>query len=453
MTCLPKPILGEITALTITSPDLGKSLAYYQKLGFSEVFRADWPFPWIQVSDGVLLIMLRQDPKPYIALTYYVKDIDTVVAGLTKKGIEFAQKAKKTDMLKRYLIKSPDGLNISLVNIVDGFYQPAGPGMLNMAPVDYFKPEKYVNKTCGLLSELAHPVTDLEKSLDFWKLLGFSAISKFISPYPWAIISDGLSIVGLHQTTDFSYPAITYFASDMKEKINKLKANGLAGFTQQDPSNIILTTPEQQHINLFSFGGQTEPAKKKSQRIKLPVTETRRLLLKELTPELNQKIFTTCNDTEIMNILGLATNDELEIERNKFQLGMTTYRTSYKLFLLAEKDSGKIIGRCGFHNWYDIHKRAEIGYIMHDETANRKGFMTEAVRAIIKYGFEKMELNRIEALIGPANVPSLKLVKGCGFTEEGTLRSHFCKNGEIEDSVCFSLLRKEYDKVKKSWKS
>src|SRR5580692_823061 len=108
---LPKPILGEISAFTITTPDLEMSLAFYKNLGFSELFRADWPFPWIQITDGALLIMLRKDDKPYIALTYYVNEVDKVVAMLDERGIDFAQRAKETDALKRYLIKSPDGLN------------------------------------------------------------------------------------------------------------------------------------------------------------------------------------------------------------------------------------------------------------------------------------------------------------------------------------------------------
>jgi catechol 2,3-dioxygenase-like lactoylglutathione lyase family enzyme len=57
---IPTPILGEVTAITITTPDLEKSLEFYKKLGFTEVMRMDFPFPWIQVSDGALLMMLRK---------------------------------------------------------------------------------------------------------------------------------------------------------------------------------------------------------------------------------------------------------------------------------------------------------------------------------------------------------------------------------------------------------
>ncbi len=253
---LPKPILGETSALTITTPDLEQSLAYYKKLGFSELFRADWPFPWIQITDGALLIMLRKEDKPYIALTYYAGEVDKVVAMLDEKGIAFTQRAKETDMLKRYLIRSPDGLNISLVGMSPemGFKQPPGPTMLNMPQPDFFNPDKYVNKVCGLFGEFAHPVADLEKAIEFWQLLGFTAVSKFSAPYPWAILSDGLSVVGAHQTKEFSVPAITFFAADMKEKIAKLKAEGLTNYTDKGESSMVLKTPEQQTINLFKLG-------------------------------------------------------------------------------------------------------------------------------------------------------------------------------------------------------
>jgi predicted lactoylglutathione lyase len=105
-----------------------------------------------------------------------------------------------------------------------------------------------------MYGELAHPVKDLGVSIAFWEKMGFIALSKMSSPHPWAILSDGLSILGLHQTTQFSYPAITYFAADMKTKIQALKQNGLENFVEQGAGNICITTPEQQHINLYSMG-------------------------------------------------------------------------------------------------------------------------------------------------------------------------------------------------------
>lgn len=248
------PIMGEITAITIASPDLDKSLAYWQKLGFSEVMRMDFPFPWIQITDGALLIMLRKDTDPYLALTYYVKDIDAVVSDLERKGVVFTQKPVSNDFVKRYLLQSPDKHIISLVNIQEGFKRPEGVTMLTMQQEDYMKPEKYQNKICGMYGEFAHPVTDLEQSIAFWEKLGFKVLSKYQTQNPWAILTDGLAILGLHQSTGFSKPAITFFAADMKEKIAVLKAGGLENYTDMGDANIVLTTPEKQQVNLFSMG-------------------------------------------------------------------------------------------------------------------------------------------------------------------------------------------------------
>src|SRR4051812_5278999 len=127
---LPQPKLASITALTITTPDLNLSFRFYQQLGFSEVMRDNFPFPWIQITDGALLIMLRKDDEPYIALTYYPKDVMTVANQLESEGIQFKVVPKPTDMIKRFVMQSPDGLRVSLVGVPEGFQQPPGPTML-----------------------------------------------------------------------------------------------------------------------------------------------------------------------------------------------------------------------------------------------------------------------------------------------------------------------------------
>ncbi len=251
---IPTPILGEVSAITIASPDLEKSFDFYKNLGFEEVMRMNFPFSRIQISDGALLIMLRQDNTEYIALTYYVKDIDKSIEIIENGGLAFLETPKPTDVIKKYLLKSPDGFNISFVHIIDGYSQPKGPTMLTMPQSDYTNPEKYANKTCGMFGEFAQPVKDLEVSISFWSLLGFNALYKSSGQNPWAILSDGLAIVGLHQTESFSKPTITFFAADMKSKIENLKQKGIDNYREQSHGNIVLTTPEGQEINLFSLG-------------------------------------------------------------------------------------------------------------------------------------------------------------------------------------------------------
>jgi [ribosomal protein S5]-alanine N-acetyltransferase len=112
----------------------------------------------------------------------------------------------------------------------------------------------------------------------------------------------------------------------------------------------------------------------------------------------------------------------------------------------VEKQSNTIIGNCGFHTWNPQHHRAEIGYAMNSDEFKNKGFMKETLEKIIEFGFQDMDLNRIEALISENNIPSRKLLDYFGFTKEGVMRGHYLVGEVFEDSVSYSLLKSEYKK-------
>lgn len=179
----------------------------------------------------------------------------------------------------------------------------------------------------------------------------------------------------------------------------------------------------------------------------LPVTnqlETERLFLRELNPEVYEHLFTKCNDEEIAAFLNLKSNEELVAEKEKFQKGFTTAWISLCNFQLIEKSTNAIIGACGFHTVYLQHARAEIGYALSDESKKQQGFMSEAVKYIIAFGFEVKKFNRIEAFASLDNIASVKLLESNGFVHEGLLRSHYYKNGVAEDSAIFGLLKKDW---------
>lgn len=145
-----------------------------------------------------------------------------------------------------------------------------------------------------------------------------------------------------------------------------------------------------------------------------------------------------------MTMLGLRSQEDFIREKAKSQGGYTTYDRTILAFLLVVKNSNETIGRCGYHNWYAQHHRAEIGYALTKAEFKRKGYMREAVQAILQYGFEVMGLNRIEAFIGPENVASISIVTKYGFTQEGRLRQHHAVDGAFEDSLVYSLLKQEF---------
>lgn len=175
--------------------------------------------------------------------------------------------------------------------------------------------------------------------------------------------------------------------------------------------------------------------------------ETERLLLRKLSPNDLKFIFKSYSEQDIRIILGHTTDEEFQKEKIKFENGYTTHNRSFENFQLIDKSTHKIIGHCGFHNWYVDHQRAELGYMIKDEDYKRKGIMSEALSAIIDYGFNSMDLHRIEALVGSDNTASLRIMNKFGFIKEGLLREHYFIHGKFEDSLVFSRLRSDQQKI------
>lgn len=174
--------------------------------------------------------------------------------------------------------------------------------------------------------------------------------------------------------------------------------------------------------------------------------ETERLLIQKLDSETMNQIFELNNDDEIKKILGIRTVEDFDRQKKIHQQGYQSYNRKMLNFQIVEKQNSVIIGNCGFHTWNPQHHRAEIGYALNADEFKNKGFMKEAVEKVLEFGFEEMQLNRIEALIDENNTPSKKLLDSFGFTREGNLRGHYLVDGIFEDSVLYSLLQSEYKK-------
>ena len=172
---------------------------------------------------------------------------------------------------------------------------------------------------------------------------------------------------------------------------------------------------------------------------------TNRLILKGISYQLMTEIFETWPKEELMRFLGLRNDDEYRVELEKHREGYSSYNRRFIVFLLIENKSKQVIGRCGIHNWNRDNNRAEIGYFLNDVAFRNQGLMTEAVTKILKYGFQALQLNRIDAIVGVKNIPSLKLVENIGFKKEGILRGYLKQVESYEDAICFSMLQEEFN--------
>lgn len=105
-------------------------------------------------------------------------------------------------------------------------------------------------------------------------------------------------------------------------------------------------------------------------------------------------------------------------------------------------DDGELVGAIGLHMKRD-YERAEIGYWLGVPFWGR-GYATEAVAAIIRYGFEELKLNRIYAGYFSRNAVSGRVMEKNGMKYEGSLRQHVKKWDEYVDVIYYGILRSEW---------
>lgn len=109
------------------------------------------------------------------------------------------------------------------------------------------------------------------------------------------------------------------------------------------------------------------------------------------------------------------------------------------VFAIRDKKNFKIIGGIGLHGIL-IHQKAEIGYwIAKDFWA--KGIATEALKAVIDFGFNDLNLNKLYATHYPHNPASGKVMQKCGMVYEARLNQEYCKNGNFLDVIRYCILR------------
>jgi RimJ/RimL family protein N-acetyltransferase len=106
--------------------------------------------------------------------------------------------------------------------------------------------------------------------------------------------------------------------------------------------------------------------------------------------------------------------------------------------------TGELIGNVGLHHFFEQNRRCEIGYALASKHWNQ-GYATEALRATIRYGFDALDLNRIEADIDPRNVGSGRVLEKLGFRKEGYMPERWIVFGEFADTVNYGLLKRYWE--------
>jgi ribosomal-protein-alanine N-acetyltransferase len=176
-----------------------------------------------------------------------------------------------------------------------------------------------------------------------------------------------------------------------------------------------------------------------------PRIETKNLLLRRIHTHDASALFEILSDDAVSEFFDDDAFVDISQARDQIENWETGYQNQRCLrWGITRKGENQLIGTGGYYGFHSWNKRASIGY----ELARiywRQGLMTEALGAIIDFGFGNFELNRIEAVIMPGNMASINLLEKIGFENEGLLREYErWGNKGFVDLCMFALLRKEW---------
>jgi len=109
------------------------------------------------------------------------------------------------------------------------------------------------------------------------------------------------------------------------------------------------------------------------------------------------------------------------------------------------KGNPKLIGIIGHFRIQPQNYRAEIGYMILPEY-HGQGIVAEAIKEVVRYGFEEMNLHSIEAIIDPGNLASERVLQKNGFVKEAHILENEFFDGKFIDTVIYSLLKRNFQK-------
>jgi len=184
------------------------------------------------------------------------------------------------------------------------------------------------------------------------------------------------------------------------------------------------------------------------QFIPFPTIETERLLLRRIRVEDVEEIFVlrSCPVINKYSLRPLITEKKEALDFIQLIEDLVIQNMGIS-WIITEKSKPKIaIGHIGIWKLFKEHYRGEIGYLLHNDF-HGKGMMTEAMKAVIDYGFNTLQLHSIVACVSPFNLPSITVLERNNFIREGYFKDDFFAKGKFHNSIVYSLLNTEDEDV------
>jgi ribosomal-protein-alanine N-acetyltransferase len=178
--------------------------------------------------------------------------------------------------------------------------------------------------------------------------------------------------------------------------------------------------------------------------IPFPQLETQRLILRQVETTDVEQLYDILSDAEVAKFDYFYPVTSIE-EATKF---IERYKKEWEekeeiTWGIILKETNQLLGICCLGDFDEGARRSEIGYDI-TQAEWGKGYATEALEAVIDFGFHVMNLNRMEATITPGNHASIKVLRKLNFVQEGIVRERDLIKGKLEDGIIMSILKRDY---------
>ena len=179
---------------------------------------------------------------------------------------------------------------------------------------------------------------------------------------------------------------------------------------------------------------------------KLPELETDRFILRRLCPEDADDMYEYARNEGVTEYLTWSPHRNKSYTREYLLYIKGRYRVGdFFDWAIVCKDSGKMIGTCGFTRFDYANNCGEIGYVV-NPSYQGQGIATEVCAKIIEFGFCRLELNRIECKYMVGNEASRRVMEKNGMMFEGIQREKMLIKGQYRDIGVCALLKSDFDK-------
>lgn len=179
-------------------------------------------------------------------------------------------------------------------------------------------------------------------------------------------------------------------------------------------------------------------------RLPQPELHSPRLRLRDVRNDDAPALFAIHSDPQVMRYWSYPTWTELaQAEQKVADIQRQRREQDILVWAIADAQSDRLIGTSAVFALDLPQGRAEIGYSLHPDWQGR-GLASEALRLILRYAFNTLQLRRVEADADPRNEPSWRLLEKLGFVREGLLRERWHVNDEICDTAFYGLLRRDF---------